>query len=227
MQHPLWTFLRLVWSEWASLVTGSLSAVLVLLGLGISLAGTFGVQIPAASLIQLATWLLVAACGGQAAYAVWSKEYKARLTAEAKLSHSYGLSFGFDVAHDETNSDNEVEIRPVITNVASIPLSWYLTALSVDILGKRIARDNRGPHIIRPGQSMVWYFDEGLSHPEYLGLSRETHARVNYEIAYGLPDNNPDRVAKGDVTVRFFKNLQTGKISPVTYIVNAQSDSSI
>jgi hypothetical protein len=86
MRYQVWIFLRLVWGEWASRVTGSLSAVLLLLGLGISVASAFGVAIPAQSILQIATWLLVAICGGQAAYAVWARERAARDQAEAELT---------------------------------------------------------------------------------------------------------------------------------------------
>jgi hypothetical protein len=69
-------FLRLVWAEWSSRVTGSLSALLVLLGLGISIASARGIVIPSEGIIQLATWLLAAVCGIQAAFSVWSNERK-------------------------------------------------------------------------------------------------------------------------------------------------------
>jgi hypothetical protein len=86
IRHPItiWTFLCLVWSEWSSRVTGSLSAILVLLGLGISIASASGVSIPAAPIVQIATWALAAICGGQAGYDVWAKERAARNEAEAK-----------------------------------------------------------------------------------------------------------------------------------------------
>jgi len=85
MRHQIWTFLRLVWGEWASRVTGSLSAILLLLGLVISIAGAFGVRVPADSIIQFAIWILAAICGGQAAYSVWARERVARDQAEAQL----------------------------------------------------------------------------------------------------------------------------------------------
>jgi hypothetical protein len=90
MPHEVWTFLRLVWAEWASRVTGSSSAVLVLLGLGISLAGTLGWKIPAESVVQLGIWTLAAVCGGQAAYLVWAKEHKARETVENRIKSLLG-----------------------------------------------------------------------------------------------------------------------------------------
>lgn len=85
MRHQICVFLRLVWGEWASRVTGSLSAILVLLGLGINIAGAFGVKIPANSVIQLGTWLLAAICGGQASYSAWAKERLARDHAEGVI----------------------------------------------------------------------------------------------------------------------------------------------
>jgi hypothetical protein len=86
MRRRVWTFLRLVWAEWSSRVTGSLSAILVLLGLGINVAGAFGAHIPADSIIQLGTWILAAICGAQAAYSVWAREREARISAEAELT---------------------------------------------------------------------------------------------------------------------------------------------
>jgi hypothetical protein len=86
MRRQIWIFLHLVWGERASRVTGSLSAILVLLGLGISVAGAFGAKIPADSAIQLGTWLLAAICGGQAAYSVWSREHAKTLSLEARLT---------------------------------------------------------------------------------------------------------------------------------------------
>jgi hypothetical protein len=99
MRRQIWTFLGLVWSEWSSRVTGSLSAVLVLLGLGISVAGVAGVTVPAVSIIQIATWLLAAICGGQAAYAVWARERSARANAEtalAKITEAGRIEILFD-----------------------------------------------------------------------------------------------------------------------------------
>jgi hypothetical protein len=86
MRSRVWTFIRLIWGEWASRVTGSLSAVLVLAGLGVSLAGTFGARIPSDSIIQLGTWLLAAICGGQAAYTVWKKENDEKHKIEAECN---------------------------------------------------------------------------------------------------------------------------------------------
>jgi hypothetical protein len=75
-------------AEWSSRVTGSLSAILIFLGLGISVAGAFGAKIPADSIVQLATWLLAAICGGQAAYSVWGRERQARSEAEERVAEA-------------------------------------------------------------------------------------------------------------------------------------------
>ena len=79
-------FLRLVWGEWSSRVTGSLSATLVLLGLGISVVSAFGIHVPSESIIQLATWLLAAVCGGVAAYSVWAREHMTKVQLETTLA---------------------------------------------------------------------------------------------------------------------------------------------
>src|SRR6516225_7516984 len=158
MQHPVWTFLRLVWSEWASRVTGSLSAILVLLGLGISLAGAFGVQVPAASIIQLATWFLAAACGGQAAYAVWAKEREARNVAELKLRHAYGLSLEAGTSLDKINRENTLEIRLTIRNTTQIVLSWTLESLEIEFIGIKIIKQTSDvAFILHPGNTMTWF----------------------------------------------------------------------
>ena len=65
--HRVWTFFNLVLAEWLSRVTGSLSAILVSLGLAISVAGAFGAKIPADF------------------FSVWAREHQARNEAEAKL----------------------------------------------------------------------------------------------------------------------------------------------
>lgn len=85
MRYQIWNFLRLIWSEWASRVTGSLSAILVLLALGISIAGAMGHAIPAGPFVETATWVIAAVCGGQAAFAVWARERAARNEADAAL----------------------------------------------------------------------------------------------------------------------------------------------
>lgn len=103
MWHQAWTFLRLIWGEWASRVTGSLSAVLLIVGLGISIASAAGVKVPAQSLLQIATWLLVAICGGQAAYAVWARERVARDRAEAELAALRGNTPGNSMPPENTN----------------------------------------------------------------------------------------------------------------------------
>lgn len=81
-----------MWAEWASRVTGSLSAILVLTGLGISIAGAFGAKVPADSIIQLGTWLLAAICGGQAAFSVWAREHKQKLYLDEKLTPKIAFS---------------------------------------------------------------------------------------------------------------------------------------
>jgi len=97
MRHQVGTFLRLVWGEWSSLVTGSLSAVLVLIGLGISIAGAVGAKIPADSIIQFGTWVLAAVCGGQAAYSVWAREHSRAVELDEKISSKLKLSFDEDI----------------------------------------------------------------------------------------------------------------------------------
>ena len=78
MHGKIWTFLSLVYAEWSSLVTGSFSACLVLVGIGISVTSAFGIHIPSESIVQIATWTLAAISGGRAAYIVWEREYLKR-----------------------------------------------------------------------------------------------------------------------------------------------------
>ncbi len=99
MWRQIGTFLRLVWAEWSSRVTGPLSAILVLAGLGISVASTFGVKIPSEPIIQLGTWLLAAICGGQAAYSVWAREHNHVIALQSRLTPKYSVSF-----HEENGS---------------------------------------------------------------------------------------------------------------------------
>jgi hypothetical protein len=124
MSNQTWTFLRLIWGEWASRVTGSLSAILVLIGLSISFAGAAGARIPADSIIQLATWIFAAICGGQAACSVWAREHWARVVAEEKLKPC-GLRLQFD-SEAALTSDPPGQLRRLlfasITNETANPL---------------------------------------------------------------------------------------------------------
>ena len=107
MRLQVWIFLRLVWSEWASRVTGSISAVLVLLALGMSALRIFGYSFPAVSIIEMATWVLAAVCGGQAAFFVWRREWFARNEAEVKLSVSRRFEILF-------NDADPAFVRPIM-----------------------------------------------------------------------------------------------------------------
>lgn len=87
MEKPpsLWNFLKLFYAEWASLVTGSFSAILFLLGLGLSMAVALGYPVPGGPIAQVATWMLAIASSGRAAYLIWAREHKLRVQAEEKL----------------------------------------------------------------------------------------------------------------------------------------------
>ncbi len=85
MRREIWTFLKLVSAKWASLVTGAFSALLVLLGLGISIVGAFGLKVPSDSIIQFATWVLAAVCGGYATFSVWYREHVEKEKLQEKL----------------------------------------------------------------------------------------------------------------------------------------------
>ncbi len=85
MPHQVWAFIRLIWGQWATAVTGSLSAIFVLIALFLNAASAVGIHIPADPIVQSVTWMLAVACGGQAAYRVWAGEHQVRLAAEAKL----------------------------------------------------------------------------------------------------------------------------------------------
>jgi hypothetical protein len=87
MRREIWTFLKLVAAKWASLVTGAFSALLALLGLGINIVGAFGIKIPSDSVIQLATWILAAICGGYAAFSVWHGEHMSRTSPNVIVSY--------------------------------------------------------------------------------------------------------------------------------------------
>jgi hypothetical protein len=101
-----WTFLRLVWNEWSTRVTGSLSAILVLLGLAISIASIFGVAIPGEAMLQFGTWAIAAVCGGQAAYSVWKRENQKVLELEKRLAR-LELDIQFDPENIEECSLDE------------------------------------------------------------------------------------------------------------------------
>src|SRR5947208_12199544 len=125
MQSQVWEFVRLLWAEWKSGVTGPTSAVLFVVGLVAGMAGVLGVELPAAKITLPLSWVVAVVAGFRSAYAVWSKERTARLAVEKRLSHAYGISFGFQVAHGADNEHNCVEIQLEIKNRTGITLSWY------------------------------------------------------------------------------------------------------
>ena len=214
MRHQVWTFLRLVGREWASLVTGSLSALLLLVGLCISLAGTFGLKIPADSAIQLGTWLLAAICGGQAAYSAWAREHAICLELQRKLSaHAHGLSFQFASSFDSNNNDNAVEIRTIILNKADTALSWVLRLMEIRLGNKVLVDKESGPFIIHRGEAFTWFPNKGLSLDEYNSLIRETIGSLHFEILYGHAELPHDRIADGTIKLRLFKNPGNGEVS--------------
>jgi hypothetical protein len=96
MQKHIRMFLGLVWAEWSSRVTGSFSALLVLLGLGLSIAGAFGATVLGESIIQVATWTLAAICVGQAAFSVWARERKTVDELKEKIRPKLKCSFGMN-----------------------------------------------------------------------------------------------------------------------------------
>jgi hypothetical protein len=169
MRYRILTFLRLIWGEWSSRVTGSASALLILLGFGISIAGITGTKIPYDSTIQLATWVLALICGGQAAYATWARERNAREIAEnaaAKLQELgisvIGISdYDFDaflhVAEIEVRNDSIRELGNCLAVVTDIfrdgskePIRELPLALRTALNRKR---NGGGPFYLRPGQT--------------------------------------------------------------------------
>lgn len=201
--------MRLVWGEWASRVTGSLSAVLVLVGLGVSVSGALGYDVPQSSIIQLGTWLLAAVCGGQAAYSVWAKEHTARMAAEAKLkAHSHGLAFSSSLGFDGMNEENMLEVRTDITNKSDVPISWYLKNLKTSMEHYKLSEDiDKGPYTLHRGSTTTWFPNRGLSKQQYTSLPRENLGELFYEIEYGVPGEPRDRLAKGTFKLRLIKGV--------------------
>jgi hypothetical protein len=68
-----------------------------------SIASAFEVHIPAADILQIATWTLAAVCGFQAGYSVWSKEYVKRTEAEGRLLPRIGISISRDGVSEEVD----------------------------------------------------------------------------------------------------------------------------
>lgn len=158
--NQVWTFLRLIWGEWASRVTGSLSAILVLLGLSISFAGAAGEKIPADSIIQLATWVFAAICGGQAAYRVWAREHSARVVAEEQSKPGgLRLQFGNEAA---LTSDPPGQLRRLlfasVTNETGHPLDHV-------ILQAVITADNGGEYAYPLCEPFSLLVDENKREP--------------------------------------------------------------
>jgi len=162
--------LRLIWGEWSSRVTGSLSAILILLGFGISIAGIVGAKVPHDSIIQLSTWILAAVCGGQAAYAAWARERTARETAERAISDlkTRGIStvgvthYDFDswlhVAEMEVKNDSGEELGNCLASVTEIYRGTVKELirdlpLALQTSLNRRRGDGGGPFNLRPGQT--------------------------------------------------------------------------
>ena len=121
--HKLGIFLRLVYAEWASLVTGAFSAILIVLGLGVSIASAFGVQIPSESTIQIATWALAAVCGGGAAYSVWAHEHDKKIELENKLAakkSDIAIGIHDGLAYEELFDEEGLRLPPTKSFVARL-----------------------------------------------------------------------------------------------------------
>ena len=103
-------------------MTGSLSAILILLGFGISIAGMTGTKVPYDSTIQLGTWVLAAVCGYQAAYAIWARERHAREISDTRLSElrAAGISITSitDYYFDQYIHIVEIEVKNISINEA-------------------------------------------------------------------------------------------------------------
>jgi hypothetical protein len=119
--HYALLFLHSAWRDVASRLTGSLSAALILLGLGMSAADS--------GIIQFAIWLLAAICGGQAAYSIWLREHKERLWFESRINPSLIVAFdptdeGCDSSDGELSDGTKARsIRLRVENTGTINIS--------------------------------------------------------------------------------------------------------
>ncbi len=163
----LLTFLRLVWGEWSSRVTGSISALLVLVGLGMSFAGAFGAKIPADSVLQLCTWLLAAICGCQAAYSVWAREYNRVVCFEERIKPKIRITPTF---HVEPKGSAK---------------GWRFVRLIVENMSETTLHNCR---VREKAFTNVYGYSSGMQ--RYFRLGEETHANMaehTYKRTFDLP----------------------------------------
>ena len=137
MRSKVWTFLGLVYAEWASLVTGSFSAFLVLLGLTVSIASAAGAHIPSESIIQIATWTLAAICGGRAAFSVWEREHTERMKAVERLTPK--LTAIYDPKKPPCQSVSEFRFSD-----GSSPTNGMVYRIEVENIGVEMINDCEG-----------------------------------------------------------------------------------
>ena len=125
-------FLRLAWGEWSSRVTGSLSALLVLLGLSISIASAFGVKIPSESIIEIATWCLAAVCGGQAAFSVWVREKRKVTELTERIRPKLKCSFGM-IDYGCVRPNTKFSPRPEFGTISNIDADFTHTTVMAPV----------------------------------------------------------------------------------------------
>src|SRR5436853_5641132 len=88
MQSQVWEFVRLLWAEWKSGVTGPTSAVLFVVGLVAGMAGVLGVELPAAKITLPLSWVVAVVAGFRSAYGLVERtngETGRRETLESRL----------------------------------------------------------------------------------------------------------------------------------------------
>jgi hypothetical protein len=86
---------------------------------------------------------------------------------------------------DLNNVENTFELRPKVTNQVNRVLHLQIRRLTVEYASKTIMFDDPRDYIIRPGATITFYPNKGLSRDEFDQLPYETLAKLTCSTAYG------------------------------------------
>jgi len=203
MQYS-WRFLRLVYAQWSSLVTGSFSAVLVVFGLGFSIATALGANVPGSAIIQIGTWILAGLSGGRAAFVVWKREYLAKETAEKELgkfidefAHSLHLdSISFEENREIDHATKQLKNRDgqfvlKFNNTISRPVSYHIERIEID--GREQTTFGTRGAVLSSLSPAAFYCER---RPIDVPLDVTFNSTIEFQITYGHPTHHTRRMLK-------------------------------
>lgn len=171
----MWTFVRRIVTEWASGVTGNLSAVLFVIGLIFGVLSLFGVTAslyPIVNLIsEIAPWVLAVACILQAAYGAWKKENTLVTELQEKIRPKITLTFDLQSA--------DCVIRTVIRTRARKTTSTSTSSIHSIMLPTPL-----NTTLVPMGPSAIVDYNEGIR-CVYYRLRVETDAIIDVDNCRG------------------------------------------